>query len=77
SKSINTEYTSFYIQNTNYVGVLISDINFDGDISSANSLAARIYNYTNGGLASLIFRANNVTGSTGLYIDNSSQNGAV
>ncbi|NWN42140.1 autotransporter adhesin YapK, partial [Yersinia pestis] len=77
SKSINTEYNSFYIQNTNYVGGVITDINIDGDISSANSQAARIYNYTNGGLASLRFRANNVTGSTGLYIDNSSQNGAV
>ncbi|CNF23177.1 outer membrane autotransporter [Yersinia similis] len=56
----------------------MTDINIDGDISSANSQAVKIYNYTNSGLVSLRFRANNVTGEyAGLYIDNGSSNGAV
>ncbi|BFI60951.1 autotransporter adhesin YapV [Yersinia pseudotuberculosis] len=78
SKSIRTDLDALDINNSSYSGEVMTDINIDGDISSANSQAARIYNYTNGGLSSLRFRANNVTGEyAGLYIDNSSQNGAV
>ncbi|WP_054877578.1 autotransporter outer membrane beta-barrel domain-containing protein [Yersinia wautersii] len=78
SKSISTDFDALDINNSNYSGEVMTDINIDGDISSANSQAARIYNHTNSGLSSLRFRANNVTGEyAGLYIDNSSQNGAV
>ncbi|WP_032484388.1 hypothetical protein, partial [Yersinia pestis] len=58
SKSISTDFDALDINNSNYSGEVMTDINIDGDISSANSQAARIYNHTNSGLSSLRFRAN-------------------
>ncbi|AHK18507.1 autotransporter [Yersinia similis] len=77
SKSITTDFDALDINNSTYSGEVMADINIDGDISSAYGQAAKIYNYTYSGLVSLRFRANNVTGYAGIYIVNSSSNGAV
>ncbi|SUP85818.1 autotransporter protein [Yersinia pseudotuberculosis] len=71
SKNIRTELDGLSIYNTNYSGSVITDVNVDGDISSANSQAATVYNSSNDGLSSIMFRANHVSGEySGLYIGN-------
>ncbi|PSH14183.1 autotransporter outer membrane beta-barrel domain-containing protein, partial [Yersinia pseudotuberculosis] len=78
SKNIRTEFDSLNIHNANDLGAVITDINIDGDISSANGQAAIVYNSSYDDLSSLRFRANHVTGEyTGLNIRNDGRNSSV
>ncbi|WP_049601853.1 beta strand repeat-containing protein, partial [Yersinia similis] len=78
SKNIRTELDGLNVYNTNYSGAVITDINIDGDISSANSQAATFYNSAYDGPSSFRLRANHITGEyAGLYISNDSRNSSV